>query len=265
MDGNKSELISVETQELVNSRLSYEYADKKALTAKSKYSVSELGHAEFLSGQASEQGRATLASPASGQRSATLPAGREKAAAVPLFIQGKKKLTGAEIGAAIHVVMEKLDFREASEMFALSESEGYAYLSGLIEELKEKVILTPDAADAVNLKRIEMFIKSDIGKRAAKADKIYKETPFNIMKEIDGIETIVQGVIDCWFEEGGEYVMIDYKSGYITGDEDIMEFTKFYEGQLLLYAEALEMIKNVKVKEKYLYLFAKDTAVLSYK
>ena len=228
---------SEEIREFVNERLTYEYADKKALSAKSKYSVSEIGRAEF-------------------------PPGMEKSFAVPLFIQGRKRLTGAEKGAALHVVMEKMDFKKAAQLFRSGRAFGRAYLSELVSELEEKAILTHDEAEAVGIGRLEMFIKSDIGKRAAEAAAVCKETPFNMVKDIDGIETIIQGVIDCYFDEGGEYVLLDYKSGYASGAESIESIKRMYENQLSLYAEALETVRKVRVKEKYLYLFGRNEAVL---
>jgi ATP-dependent helicase/nuclease subunit A len=227
---------NAEIEKFVNSRLSFEYPYKKALSAKSKYSVSGITRAEQ-------------------------PAGVEKTAAVPIFMQGVRKPTGAEIGAAVHVVMDKLDFKRASEKFALGDGDGRRYLSELIRELREKIIIAEETAGMINPLRIEMFIKSDIGKRAARAEKLYKEAPFNIVKEIDGIETIIQGVIDCYFEENGEYVLIDYKTDYIPKGEGIEKIKEMYGGQVSLYAEALEIIRDVKVKEKYLYLFGRDEAV----
>lgn len=216
----------------VNERLSYEYEYKKALSAKSKYSVSEINR---------------------GPAQATAV----KSPSVPLFMQGKRKLTGAEIGAAYHVVMEKADFKAAALSF--DKGKGQDYFEGLLAELKDKSILTPDAAETINLKWVESFIKSDIGRRAAKADRVYKETPFNIIKEIDGIDTIIQGVIDCWFEEDGEYVLVDYKSDHIAGGVESIRET--YAGQLELYGEALEIIKGARVKEKYLYLLSGGVSV----
>jgi len=224
-------------KKFVSDRLSYEYADVKALSAKSKYSVSEITRA--------------------GQ-----PEIREKPVPVPVFAQGGRKPAGTEIGAAIHKVMEKMDFKEAARAFAKGDVEGRRFLSELTGKLVEKIILTPEEAEAVNLKRIEMFIKSDIGKRAARAEKACKETAFNIVKEIDGIETIIQGVIDCFFEEDGEFVLIDYKSDRIASDEDIERVKNLYESQIALYGEALETIKGVKVKEKHLYMFDRDSSVL---
>ena len=62
--------------------------------------------------------------------------------------------------------------------------------------------------------------------------------------------------LNFWNEKTGN------KSDYIFGDEDIDRIKETYSGQLSLYGEALEIIKNVKVKEKYLYLLNKGIAVL---
>ena len=217
-------------KEFIEERLSFEYSGQKALSAKSKYSVSEITRGQFQ-------------------------AGREGAPAVPVFIHGKEKPANVDIGTAVHVVMEKMDFAEASRLFDLSESKGRGYLSGLITGLSEKIMLTPETAKLVDINAIAAFIKSDIGRRAAKATQLYKETPFNLIKEIDGTDTIIQGVIDCYFEENGEYVLIDYKTDRASGRADMERIKETYAGQLALYGEALETIKKVKVKEKYIYLF----------
>jgi ATP-dependent helicase/nuclease subunit A len=235
-EGGKPKPVS-ETERIIEFRLSYEYPDKKALLAKSKYSVSDLGRT----------GVGTV---------------RDKASAIPLFLQGAKKPTAAMIGTAIHTVMENLDFKEAAHAFESGGNEGRDYLRELVKELDKKEILALGVAELIDIGQIEMFIKSDIGKRAAKADNIYKETPFNIIKEIDGIEAIIQGIIDCYFEEGGEYVLLDYKSDHITGDESIGRVKEMYANQIKLYGEAIETVKNIRVKEKYLYLFNAGAAFL---
>ena len=224
-------------KEFAKKRLSYEYPEQKSLYTKSKYSVSELAQTGFSQGI-------------------------EAAAAVPVFLQGKRKPSNAEIGAAFHTVMEKMDFISAARAFSESDAKGRDYLAEFLDELKRKAIIPADIAGLIDTKRIEAFLKSDIGRRAASAAKIHKETPFNIIKELDGADTIVQGIIDCYFEENGEYVLIDYKTDRVSGEDDVERIKKMYCGQAALYSEALEMIKNVKVKEKYLYLFGADTAVL---
>jgi ATP-dependent helicase/nuclease subunit A len=228
-------------QREIAGRLSYKYPYTDELSSKSKYSVSELavGQTQPIKQQFKQ----------------------ERATVVPLFLQGKKKLTSAEIGTAMHTVMERLNFKEAADKFAFGKADGRQFLSDFVQELEEKVILTPEAAEAVNLDLVERFFQSDIGRRAANADEIYKESPFNIIKEINGIETIVQGVIDCWFREGDEYVLLDYKLGYASDEEEIERLKETYASQVSLYSEALEIAKNIKISEKYLYLFAKSLTV----
>ena len=79
------------------------------------------------------------------------------------------------------------------------------------------------------------------------------------MKEISGEKIIIQGTIDCYFEENGKYILLDYKSDYLfdSGDEaELEKLVERYRSQLGLYREALEMIRGTRVEEVYLYLFS---------
>ena len=70
-----------------------------------------------------------------------------------------------------------------------------------------------------------------------------------------GEETVLlQGIIDCFFEEADGIVLIDYKSDYMPegGADRIRER---YKIQINYYAMALEKLTGKKVKEKYIYLF----------
>jgi len=226
-----------EIRRVIENRMAYEYENKKALTAKSKYTVSELARLDAQQNY-------------------------EKPLPMPIFMQGKKKLSGAEIGTAMHKVMEKMNFKEAAGAFAESREAGYSYLAGLLEELKEKVILTPEEADAVNLKRFEAFLLSDLGQRTARAEKLYKESAFNLIMEVGGIKTIVQGIIDCYFEEDGKVVLLDYKTNATAKQEESIERLKeMYGAQIEIYSQALASIRYVEVKERYLYLFGIDQAI----
>ncbi|MBZ5631633.1 MAG: UvrD-helicase domain-containing protein [Acidobacteriia bacterium] len=74
------------------------------------------------------------------------------------------------------------------------------------------------------------FRSSDLGRRAETASRIERE--FDFLFEVDDV--IVRGQIDLWFEEGGELVIVDYKT---DRDETASEG---YALQLRLYALALE-------------------------
>ena len=62
---------------------------------------------------------------------------------------------------------------------------------------------------------------------------------------------MVHGIIDCYFYENDEIVLIDYKSDRASIDE----IEKRYKIQLELYKLALERITGKKVKECIIYSF----------
>ena len=66
---------------------------------------------------------------------------------------------------------------------------------------------------------------------------------------------MIQGIIDCWFEEDGQLVLVDYKSNYVSAGRGPEEIAKLYEEQISLYREALEGATGKTVKEAYLFLF----------
>ena len=62
----------------------------------------------------------------------------------------------------------------------------------------------------------------------------------------------MQGMIDAYFEEDGELVLVDYKTDKVWNrrPENLVEK---YQVQLQYYKEALERLTQKKVKEVYLY------------
>lgn len=141
-----------------------------------------------------------------------------------------------------------------------------------MEALVKKELITEEQAESVEPLKILNFFNSNIGKRMAKAERAYREVPFHI--EIKSIEfdknlskdryederIMLQGIIDCYFEEDGEVILIDYKSDYFKKGEEKAIIEK-YKIQIELYARAIQEITNKKVKEKYLYLFYGDKEV----
>ena len=63
---------------------------------------------------------------------------------------------------------------------------------------------------------------------------------------------LVQGIIDVWFEEDGELVVLDYKTDRVFKEEILREK---YHTQLDYYARALEQLTGKCVKEKIIYSF----------
>ena len=81
------------------------------------------------------------------------------------------------------------------------------------------------------------------------ADRIYPENG----GEKSGELLIVQGIIDLFFEEDGEIVLLDYKTDRVRTEE---ELTGRYRIQLEYYQEALAKSLGKHVKEKLIYSFA---------
>ena len=206
---------STECSDEIRQKLSFEYGNMKEVKTRYKYSVTELNRE------------------AAGQDSYN-----EITLRIPAFAAETEAPSAAVKGSATHKVMEYIDFIEEN-------------LDSIIEELAEKNILTEQEKQAVNREGILSFIRSDIGKRAARADNLRREQPFTILKDKDGTEVMVQGIIDCFFEEDGQLVLVDYKNSTLKSEELLKSR---YREQLDIYAEALEKITQKPVKERYLFL-----------
>ena len=163
----------------------------------------------------------------------------------------KHKLMAAETGTVMHLVMEKLDFAKAQEL-------GEDYIVSVADALEANGKITPEERQAVKPDKIVGFFATEVGRRAAKAyadGRLLREKEFILEKEIRGEKTIVQGVIDCYFEEDGAIVLIDYKNSYMGGGRTLEDIRDTYAGQIDTYREALEGATGKKVKESYLFLF----------
>ena len=125
--------------------------------------------------------------------------------------------------------------------------------------------------ERIRPKKIYKMIHSEIGQRmaaAGKSDRLYRERQFYMMMKPGeimsslkdcGDETIVvQGIIDAYFEEDGGIVLLDYKTDSV---KDASELVKRYHVQLDKYADVLEQLTGMKVKEKVIYSFCLDTTV----
>lgn len=198
----------------------YPYADEEHV--KIKYSVSELG----------------------------VSPDHQEAHIAEYKADGRQRVDAAQAGTAMHLIMEMIDFGEAM-------ANGMSYIEEFADSLVSREIMTTDERRIMNCQGINAFFENEVGRRAAIAftkGNLRKEKEFILQKEISGRDVIVQGIIDCWFEEDGEIVLIDYKNSNMNNrtEEDIVDT---YREQINLYKEALEESTGFKVKESYLYLF----------
>ena len=232
----------------IDRRLGFTYPHAEAQEIRSKYSVSSLNRKAHT--------------PASGSNCEKVAEiGFDFSLPVPGFFQGNTGLSAAERGTVYHRIMEKLDFTYA-------EADGKEYIEHRIAELVEKKILTENEASSVDVECINGFFRSEPGIRAVRAARkglLVKEQPFNLMSERGGERIIIQGIIDCYFREGDEIVLLDYKTNRIdplkSFDEESERLSGLYGEQMHLYKTALEEATNLKVKNTYLYLMSVGKAL----
>ena len=70
---------------------------------------------------------------------------------------------------------------------------------------------------------------------------------------------MLQGVVDCFWQEADEIVILDFKTDYIDGDLQIK--AAHYAPQLRAYAQALSRIYGLSVRKCILYFFSAGQAV----
>lgn len=183
---------------------------------------------------------------------------------IPFFKENEVEFTKQEIGTITHFVMQHLDLSQD-----LTENNILQQINSLVEnkflsEKEEKVI---------NSKKISEFFETKLGKRMKSSSLVKREVPFVIKKEankiiknLDKNDTIlIQGIIDCYFYEEDEIVLVDYKTDVVS-DNNVKDIVKQYKPQILYYKEALEKITGKKVKESFLYLFdiSKEIDIINY-
>jgi len=100
--------------------------------------------------------------------------------------------------------------------------------------LAEKPVPKPDP-EAVRL--ADAFRQSPLGRRAARATRTEREFDFLMAVE----DLVIRGQIDLWFEEGGELILVDYKTDEVTAAQ-AEDRARDYAVQLRLYAMALERL-----------------------
>ncbi len=168
----------------------------------------------------------------------------------------EEKVTPTRKGTAIHKVFEKLNFREVVDSNTIIKC---------IDRLVLQNQITDVEAKSINVKKVLGFFESDIYNRILQSENVFKEQIFTLglpsdelYPELDGniekINIVVKGMIDCFFEEEDGYVLLDFKTDFVTNDT-IQSIVDNYKIQIDLYAKAVDKALSKKVKEKYIYFY----------
>ena len=243
------ESISIESgyKQQVYDQLTWTYPNELAAIHRSKQSVTEIKRQRDSIDESSD--------------TELVKKYRSQLADRPRFMQ-EKSLTAAERGTAMHMVMQHVDL--TSEINENTIREQLAKM--IINEL-----ITQEQAKAIELENVIGFFQTDIGKRLMKAPEIRREVPFSLAlpaneayaswNETENEHILVQGVIDCIFEDEQGLALVDYKTDAITGrykggfEEAKPKLEERYRVQIELYSKAIEYIWKKPLKDRYLYYF----------
>ena len=186
---------------------------------------------------------------------------------IPRFMgekrESEEEFTGSARGTAYHRVMECLEYDKMDSAKQLREQ-----VTALVENKK----LSEAEADCVRISDVQIFIESELGQRmkgAALSGNLFREQPFVISRSAAEIDeswdpqerVLVQGIIDAYFLEKDEIVLVDYKTDRVRRGEE-QKLIDLYHTQLEDYAQALQRMTGRRVKEKYIYSFTLKKAIL---
>lgn len=171
---------------------------------------------------------------------------------LPKFMASEGDLSATDLGVAYHKVFQLLEFKEVKERADIKEQ-----LDIMVAEEK----LSEQAKEKIRIDLLMRFVQSDIGKRVRIAQmqgKLNRERPFVMGVEASQLTpslqsnemVLVQGIIDAFFEEDGEVILLDYKTDYVKSEQELIQR---YKTQMDYYTQALEKITGKKVRERIIY------------
>lgn len=227
--------------ELAAAALDRSYAHLAATHLPSKLTATQL-KGRLLDAEAAEEAYV---------RSAPPPTWR-----TPQFLQ-TTPLQGREKGNATHLFMQFARYEACTAEEPLRAE---------LARLQDEWFLTPRQAEAVDLAHVLRLFASPLGARILSARALRREFKFSILTDAAdydpaaaGEEVLLQGVVDCFWDEPEGLVILDFKTDRIHGDLDAKAAR--YAPQLAAYAAALSRIFERPVKETLLYFFDCDAAV----
>lgn len=233
--------------ELIEQKLTWVYPGCKLVSIPAKLSVSEIKN----------HYRKNTRDPASSEARSHFREYNRR----PRFLQAQQGLAATEKGSALHQVMWHLDLQRVNSVeeieTQLEEMVGQERLSHLQRQVIDPWI-------------IRHFFQQPLGCRLLASNSVRREVPFTIALRPQELypevgddfteKIILQGTLDCLFQEGDALILVDYKTDLITADS-IELFKARYQVQLDLYAQAVETILKKPVQEKILYSFHLGQAI----
>lgn len=178
----------------------------------------------------------------------------------PRFMQ-EKSLTPAERGTAMHAVMQQIDVNKPITNDSINSQ---------LNDMVQHELLTLEQLEVIDVDQIVQFFESALGSRLLSANTVLREIPFSLSLPASEVyvnwkgeeeAVLLQGIIDCVFEDEKGLVLLDFKTDgihdrYKGGFEEAKSILEErYKVQIELYKKALEEIWKKTVNESYLFFF----------
>ena len=193
---------------------------------------------------------------------------------IPSFRKDVQEAGGTLRGNAFHKVMELVDYQqlyqgvyrevpESQDAF-IQEADEEQLKANLRELLAREVAegrLPESYRQVLREHQLIRFFRDPVAWRMWSADReglLYREQPFvygisaaRLKPQFPAEEKVlIQGIIDAFFVENGQIVVVDYKTDRIQTGEELWNR---YAEQLKYYEEALGRLMQLPVREKLLY------------
>ena len=189
-------------------------------------------------------------------------------------IDDEGKSTAAIRGTHLHSFLRFLDL---SPFVNVAGDELEQELERQLAQMIKKQQLAQEAEATVRAQypRILHYVRSPLAQRvlaAERSGRVYREMPFTLAvpaaqfgSEFPTEElTLVQGMIDLWFVEADDQVvLLDFKSDRLPSEPEEQDALMWerYGLQISFYAQAIERATGRTVKEKLIWMLSADRSV----
>ncbi|MGT2950702.1 helicase-exonuclease AddAB subunit AddA [Streptococcus cuniculi] len=158
----------------------------------------------------------------------------------------QQKVTGAQIGSAMHELMQRLPL-----------------VSPITADVVQATLAQVDAEaavkDKIEVTKVVAFFETPLGQEIlANSALVRREQPFAVL-QTDSLakeDYVLRGIIDGFIHYPDRIVLFDYKTDHYQHPSQLAER---YRGQMQLYADALKQAYQVEIVEKHLILLGGDT------
>ena len=172
----------------------------------------------------------------------------------PVFLERARPPDQASRGTWTHEFLQRLDLRRPCDAEDL-----HAQLTVMVDA----GTMPANEAAAINPDDVAWFFQTPLGARLrSEKTRVLREWPFVMGVDPSMYDPsaaaqdrqdlmLVRGIIDCLFDGGDGWEVLDYKTDTVTGDT-LLARADEYRGQLSIYAAATEAIWQRKVTHRWL-------------